>query len=98
MIDPAFPIVSTQEVPYQQWDHRRKRLIVMLLWVVRSIGINVPREIVLKIVDLAKIGFTREEANKHMEDLTTERKTFVDDLNMLMERDYDMCTGTDDDI
>lgn len=56
-----------------------------------KLGLHLPRELVLFIVDLAKWGFTKEEAHMHREVLTKERKYYVDENNRLWERDFSFC-------
>ena len=91
IVDPKHPIVSTIDVPYQQWEHRMKRLIVVLLWVSRCIGVRLPKDIVLKIVGLAKVGFTREEALAHETELNIERDLFENSMNI--SRNFARTTG-----
>ena len=49
----------------------------------------------LAIVDLAKTGFTKKEALEHKQNLTTERKFFIDNMNNLLERSLSLYTGSD---
>lgn len=52
-----------------------------------------PKEIVLKIVEYAKIGFTSEEAKEHMDNMHVERQLFADKFNKVFLRRFDLCTG-----
>ena len=97
IVDPENPIVSSEVVPPQQWEKNKKHLIIYLLMILKRLGVTgnkkqvFPREIVMKIIDLCKIGFTWKEAKKHRKELMKERKFFVKNMNELMERSFSLC-------
>jgi hypothetical protein len=91
-VGPDNKIVSTKEVRPQQWEKNRKKIIVTMLWVFKRCGIGkFPKEVLLKLVEMAKFGFTWEEAQEHRLALMNERKFFRDGMNREMERSYSLC-------
>lgn len=91
VVDPQNPIVSSNEVPPQQWEKMKKKLLINLLLVLKRLRVTVPKDVLLKIADYAKIGFTWEEALEHRKKLMKERKYFTDYMNVTMEREYSLC-------
>ena len=75
----------------------KKQLPIYILLVTNRLGVTgnknqrFPREIMNKIVDLCKIGFTLKEAKRHRKILMDERKYFVDKMNKKYEREFSLC-------
>ena len=89
LVNPDTPIISTEDVPEQQWERVKKQVLLQLLLVAKSFGKTLPKDVALLILHYAKWGFTMEEAKKHRLELMKERKYFVDNQNMEYEDDVD---------
>jgi len=97
LVDPDRRILSTADVPRQQWDHVRAEVAHVLCrqWcpVGPSFKINVC--CVQKILGFAKYGFTQSEACQHRLNLMEERKysrvAVGDKFTQRIEREYSFC-------
>ncbi|BBN13224.1 hypothetical protein MPTK1_6g01800 [Marchantia polymorpha subsp. ruderalis] len=74
LVDPGATIVSTRDVPAQQWERVRLRQAAAL-----RAASGLPDEILSNIVARAKSGFTSAEARAHRLRFLRERMVFVDD-------------------
>lgn len=92
VVDPQYPIVSSAEVPPQQWEKTKKKLLITLLLVLKRLRVtSMSKDVLIKIAEYAKIGLTWEEALEHRKKLMKERKYFTDYMNVTMEREYSLC-------
>jgi hypothetical protein len=93
VINPDVPIISTADVPPQQWDLRMRAQGVALIGVSRRVlrGRSLPRDVVLQILERAHIGMSLADARRHREALMKERKVFINDQNKEMEREFSLC-------
>ena len=91
LVNPKVNLISTKDVPEQQWDRIKLRSATWLTLVSRKMGKPLPRDVVMLIVEKAKFGFSWEEAKQIRLDLMKERKLFVNAQNNLMERQYSLC-------
>src|SRR5690606_12890736 len=70
-----FPsLISTRDVPEQQWSIRKRAFYPVMQQVARGIlGSELPQEIVDHILDFAEVGFTWEDALQFRLELMKER-------------------------
>ena len=91
LVNPDVNLISTMDVPQQQWERVKYTQAVWLTLVSKRMGKQLPKEMVMYIIEKAKYGFTWEEALQHRLNLMKERKFFVNDQNEEMEREYSLC-------
>lgn len=84
-------IISTIDIPPQQWDKVKSGLALTLCGVLWKLKIEFPPELVRYILGFAKCGFTLEEAKAHRLELMKERKYYVDANNRIWERSFSFC-------
>jgi hypothetical protein len=89
--DASSSIKSSAHIPEQQWDKLKPGVVRALVEASVKTGVPLPREIIFRIVDLAKWGFTKEEADKHRKALMKERKYYIDANNIQYEREFSFC-------
>jgi len=92
IVDPKHPIVSSLEVPPQQWFRTKRKMMFELLMVTRiRFKMVVPFELLEKIADYCKSGMSESEAEEHRLKLMKERKYKIDAMNEVWERTYSLC-------
>ncbi len=88
----AHRVKSSADIPEQQWDTFKPVVVRTLIEAsVAAIGVPLPRELLVMILDKARWGFTKAEAYAHREALMKERKYFIDANNQLWERSFSFC-------
>jgi hypothetical protein len=84
-------VISSADVPEQQWDKVKPVIVHSLVASSVQHGVRLPPEIMVHILKLAKWGFTKEEANAHREALMKERKYYIDANNRQWQRSFSFC-------
>jgi len=92
LVNPDKKVISTADVPPQQWPSVRTSYCVAITQWFRKLTKNFgPKEVVRMIAEFAKTGFSLEEANQHRLDLMQDRKYFRDAQNQWLERSFSLC-------
>jgi len=97
LVDPDKRILSTADVPRQQWDYMRVQIAHTLhrQWHPSCKQCRFPVKLTKLVLDFAKYGFTDEEARQHRLNLMEERKFSRVAINKkfqaLIEREYSFC-------
>jgi len=97
LVDPEKRILSTADVPRQQWDLVRVQIASTLhrQWRPSGKERSFPLKLTKLVLDFAKYGFTEEEACQHRLKLMEERKyshvAVNEKFQALIEREYSFC-------
>jgi hypothetical protein len=91
LVNPKVKIVSSLHVPMQQWEFVKMETAKLLCLISKRLGHPFPKDVVMTILDFAKVGFTREEAHAIREEIIKERKFETNLLNQIWEREYSLC-------
>jgi hypothetical protein len=84
-------VKSSADIPEQQWDEIKAGVARALVEATVAHRVPLPRELLQRILELAKWGFTLEEAKAHRETLMWERKFMVTATNEIWEREFSFC-------
>lgn len=91
LVNPNYRILSTLDVPKQQWESNRLDLIAVMRIVFQEFVGLAPDDLVELIVDYAQTGFSFKKACEHRLALMEDRKFYRDAQNRLLERSYSLC-------
>eukprot|EP01117_Protostelium_nocturnum_P013598 TRINITY_DN5091_c0_g3_i1.p1 TRINITY_DN5091_c0_g3~~TRINITY_DN5091_c0_g3_i1.p1 ORF type:complete len:578 (+),score=165.24 TRINITY_DN5091_c0_g3_i1:156-1736(+) len=92
LVHPEQRILSSDDIPAQQWDEIKPRLALTILMIGKRLGVEkIPKDVVLLILRLAKWGFTEEEAKLERLHLMFQRKFFKNLQSQYVEREWSLC-------
>eukprot|EP01117_Protostelium_nocturnum_P021060 TRINITY_DN99_c0_g3_i1.p1 TRINITY_DN99_c0_g3~~TRINITY_DN99_c0_g3_i1.p1 ORF type:complete len:934 (-),score=225.27 TRINITY_DN99_c0_g3_i1:76-2877(-) len=91
LVHPERRILSSEDIPKQQWDEVCPQLRALLLWIGRNLGVSLNKDCINLILQMAKWGFTSEEAELERLKLMAQRKYFKDAESRFYEREWSLC-------
>jgi len=97
LVDPDKRILSTEDIPEQQWDLTRARIgqVLHKQWRPASETVKMPANPIKLILAYAKYGFTRKEALQNrlklMEERSYSRHAIDNKFEALIVREYSFC-------
>eukprot|EP01024_Parvocaulis_polyphysoides_P011259 TRINITY_DN13953_c0_g1_i1.p1 TRINITY_DN13953_c0_g1~~TRINITY_DN13953_c0_g1_i1.p1 ORF type:complete len:194 (-),score=22.97 TRINITY_DN13953_c0_g1_i1:198-779(-) len=92
IVNPDKRIISTAEVNDQNWRVVKEKIAIELQKIaLRILGQLLPIDVAQKILYLAKVGFTIEQAQANRLGLMQYRRFQKDEMNRDVERSIDLC-------